>query len=146
MFRRFMVCLSMGGIMLERSSIVKYPDGHRATITEPFKPRGGVVTVCIAAIAENFGKPPQAVIVGAADHMLTAGDIEFESPVSKIFRMGDVGSPIFTLMSGDAGTHSLINQVTQHALIEGTRPVTVKGAADAYARAFIELRRSIAET
>jgi hypothetical protein len=65
------------------------------------------MTVCIAAIAEN------AMVLAASDRMLTAGDIEFQPPRSKIFRLTP---SIITMASGDSSlnmeiTHSVWRDV-----------------------------------
>ncbi len=59
------------------------------------------LTVCIAAICEGDG------IYCAADRMLGAGDIEFEPPIAKIYRLN---GPIVILTAGDSGMHSEIFQ------------------------------------
>ena len=100
------------------------------------------MTICIAGIAETFAGPDR-IIVGAADHMLTAGDVEYEAPQSKIFRLGRIGSAIVSLIAGDASTQSLINT----AILERTFApgLTVEDVVNIYVAGFAELRRSLAE-
>jgi hypothetical protein len=54
------------------------------------------VTVCIAAIA-NWNGP---LVIGATDSMLTAGDIEFEPPKSKMYLFNESG--ICALIAGES--------------------------------------------
>jgi hypothetical protein len=64
------------------------------------KRRKTPVTVCIAAIAEN------KMVLAASDRMLTAGDIEFQPPRSKILRL----TPAIAVMAatGDTPLHTEI--------------------------------------
>src|SRR5258708_5546142 len=64
---------------LRRTERCWYPDPLRLEKTTK---RRKALTVGIAAIA-NWNGP---IVIGATDAMLTAGDIEFEPPMAKIYR------------------------------------------------------------
>ena len=51
------------------------------------------MTVCVAAICGDSS------IVGASDRMITAGDVEFEPPQTKLW---NVSSSIAVMIAGDA--------------------------------------------
>jgi hypothetical protein len=100
----------MGGIMLERSSIVKsvykpltfndllHPYPRRRSIKEKIRRGAKAVTVCVAAIC-NAG----TTIFGASDEMITSGDIQFEPPQQKIWKVND---SIAIMVAGDVGLHA----------------------------------------
>jgi len=62
------------------------------------------VTVCIAAICERN------IILGAADRMITSGDIEFEpsdkAPVPPVFKIEFIMNSITAMTAGDSGFQS----------------------------------------
>jgi hypothetical protein len=60
------------------------------------------VTVAIAAICKMQGGP---AVIAAEDHMITAGDIEFEQPQPKMWRQGPHA---LALMYGDAAAQAEI--------------------------------------
>ena len=55
------------------------------------------MTVCIAAICRTSEN--QYIIIGASDRKVTAGDIQFEPPIQKIYHFS---SHIIALTAGDA--------------------------------------------
>src|SRR5260221_2478193 len=109
----------MGGIMLERSSIVKQDDKTRYSNDSwrPHRSRRSIrqrikgekaMTVCVAAIGNNGQS-----VFGASDQMITAGDIQFEPAQQKIWKL----SPHIALMvAGDVGLHSMFYADLWHAV------------------------------
>src|SRR6267378_5337329 len=109
--------LFMGVIMLERSSIVNSKKKKlfrwqpidtfpRLMAKLPRRKRRKFldVTVCIAAICERN------IILGAADRMITSGDIEFEpsdkAPVPPVFKIEFIMNSITAMTAGDSGFQS----------------------------------------
>lgn len=103
--------------MLKRSSIVKQETqgifNRRLLATFPWvrprlfrkrKRRNVDVTVCIAAICE------QNIILGAADRIITSGDIEFEPseqvPLPPVFKIAWITNSITAMTAGDSGFQS----------------------------------------
>ncbi|MES1158500.1 MAG: hypothetical protein ABUL42_01260 [Terricaulis silvestris] len=71
------------------------------------------MTVCVAAIG---GKE---AVFGAADRMLTAGDVTFQPDIAKIF---PISTSIFLMFSGDASLNGELRQsVHSDAIAEFTR-------------------------
>ena len=69
-----------------------------------FRPRKHPVTICIAAICQSIpGGPP--CVIGATDRKVTAGDIQFEPPMSKIWQLA---SGVVALVAGDSDAQSEI--------------------------------------
>ena len=71
------------------------------------------MTVCVAALCNNG-----TTIFGACDRMITAGNVQFEPPQTKIWT---VTEEICLLVSGDVGLHAdyftdLQSEVRQRAL------------------------------
>ncbi|HEX7727504.1 MAG TPA: hypothetical protein VF392_00600 [Terracidiphilus sp.] len=87
------------------------------------------MTVCIAAIFENFG------IVGASDRMLTAGDVQFEPSVPKV-RFWT--SSIASLIAGDANMQAEIatsvKLETDDLIKQATAWIKVQDIAELYKR------------
>lgn len=99
------------------------------------------MTVCIAAICkfENL-----YMIVGASDRMLTAGDIEFEPPQSKIFLLSHYPHHFVGLTAGEASAQATICTDTLNRVV--TNQITNVGeVAQEYGRHFSEYRRTQAE-
>jgi 20S proteasome alpha/beta subunit len=99
------------------------------------------LTVCVAAICNNEN------IVGAADRMLTAGDVEFEPPQTKVLA---VTSSIALMIAGDASLQIEIIHVLQARVAEQIRStpdewIKVRTVADCYYRYFQEARNSRSE-
>jgi hypothetical protein len=107
----------MGVIMLERSSIVKQKKQRifkrrllatfpqlRPRLFRRRKRRNVDVTVCIAAMCERD------IILGAADRMITSGDIEFEPseqvPLAPVFKIAWIMNSIAAMTAGDSGFQS----------------------------------------
>jgi hypothetical protein len=86
--------------------------------------RAEPVTVCIAAMCQLEGRRQ---IVGAADRMITIGDVEYEPPTSKILPFGQSAVGMF---SGDAGAHREIYGRAMERL--GGASISVRSAVDAY--------------
>jgi|GEM_PF-588769 len=94
--------------MLERSSIVNRENKRifKRRLRLTFRPKGKHcmdVTVCIAAICEGN------TILGAADRMITSGDIEFEPAEAKhapVFKIVPLMNSIVMLWAGDSGFQS----------------------------------------
>lgn len=92
------------------------------------------MTVCIAAMCTYSG---MSHIIGASDRMLTAGDIEFEPPQTKIYGLGVA---TVALVAGDAAAQATICDKTNREIMRDG--VTyVRDAAEIYARHFAEFRR-----
>lgn len=99
------------------------------------------LTVCVAAISEN------TMIFGAADRMLTAGDIQFEPPDIKIMRLT---SSIAIMIAGDSALHSEIFQsvykvIYERLEVEPSEWITVKEVAELYSQFYNEVRQKCAE-
>ena len=128
--------------MLERSSIVKrfILDQSDQWFTDtPLKRKirknkrnlGMPMTICVATIA-------QGTIFGAADRMLTAGDIEFEPAQSKLFQLSN---SIVAMMSGDSAFQGqlltdLRQWVTDSIAKNPSVWTSIKETADEYARIY----------
>src|SRR4051812_28874420 len=96
---------------------------------QTFIERGDSMTVCVAAIC-------QTNIFGAADQMLTAGNIQFEPPASKIVYLTN---SIVAMLAGDSAIHSEIGQVVKreiHKKIQAAPDVwvSVNDVADLFAK------------
>ena len=101
------------------------------------------MTVCIAAMCRAPAPYDNAnVIVGAADRMLTAADIEFEPDTPKIIKLTN---SIFALLSGDSSLqHQIIEEVSVvvQAKIKADPKnwLSVRDVAEVYANRYNELR------
>ena len=81
------------------------------------------------------------VVVAASDRMLTAGDIEFEPPQTKAYR---VGENAIILVAGDMATQVRVCNDTYASVLE--HPTTsIADIADRYADSFALLRQERAE-
>ncbi len=98
------------------------------------------MTVCIAAICQWANR---WVIVGASDRMLTADDIEFEPPQTKIYTFTPT---IVGLISGDGATQASIGDRVLSDLGAGTIVPSVREVAKAFAERWAEHRRNESET
>jgi 20S proteasome alpha/beta subunit len=96
------------------------------------------VTVGIAAICRMGDSP---FIVGAADRMLTAGDIEFEHPEPKVVPLA---SRIVALFAGDVTAHMSICRAAR-AQITRSHVLDVATAAEIVGAAFRDYRGRVAE-
>lgn len=103
------------------------------------------MTVCIAAIS-SFGEGD--VIVGASDRMLTAGDIEFEPTLPKIY---PITSSIVAMLAGDSPTqaevlHEVDREIKKLLEEKPDRWLDVKEVAELYATCYKRRRSREAET
>lgn len=103
------------------------------------------MTVCLAAICQWNEINPSAgyvpLVIGAADRMLTASDVQYEPPQRKIFGLT---KNFVALIAGDAAVHSrIITSVVQQLAPKAT--VSVLDAAEAYAQELAEYRRQEGE-
>jgi 20S proteasome alpha/beta subunit len=94
------------------------------------------VTICVATISSGN------MILGAADRMLTAGDIQFQPPMQKIVNMTP---SIATMVSGDMALQAEIFQhlnqaIRTEAQKKGVETITVSAVAYEYARIYSRLR------
>jgi 20S proteasome alpha/beta subunit len=101
------------------------------------------LTVCIAATCENG-----TVVVGAADRMLTSGDIEFEPVQTKIINLT---SSIVALISGDASfqvevLYKVRDEVEARVKAQPTTWLRVEEVAQIYIKHWSSIRRNRAET
>jgi 20S proteasome alpha/beta subunit len=96
------------------------------------------LTVGIAAICRMGADP---FIVGAADRMLTAGDIEFEHPEPKVMPLA---SRIVALFAGDVTAHLSIYTAAR-AEIGRSSVLDVATAAEIVGAAYREYRGRVAE-
>lgn len=101
------------------------------------------VTVCIGALC-RWGDMP--VVVAASDRMITAGDIQFQPPRTKIYQLT---TSIFALTAGDA---SACSEILDHAradilarLSTDQSWLPVEAAADFVSRSVIRYRKKLAE-
>jgi hypothetical protein len=85
------------------------------------------MTVAIAALC---GLPNDIAIIAAADHMITAGDIEFEQPQPKIWRLSEHCVALFFGLSAAQG--EIANQTEVYVQTNGITDVGV--IAGHYAR------------
>lgn len=109
------------------------------------------VTVCIAALClwQNPRTPPFAhlppklpMIVGAADQMYTSGDIEYETPQTKIA----VLTPhIVALAAGDMAVQHAICSATRAAIHASGGAPSVTDVATVYAQQLAQYRQGYAE-
>lgn len=101
------------------------------------------VTVCVAALCDRA-----TVVIGAADRMLTSGDIEFEPPQTKIVNLT---SSIAALVAGDASFQADIlfkvqADVNEHIKASPTVWLTVEQASQMYVRHYNAVRFKRAES
>ncbi len=92
------------------------------------------MTVCIAAICMYGGS---SMILGASDRMLTSGDVEFEPPTTKIYRLG-LNAVI--LVGGDAAVQADICDKTYDQRMKDN-VTDVRDVAEIYAKHFADYRR-----
>jgi hypothetical protein len=97
------------------------------------------VTVAIGALS---GFPNDVLAIGAADHMITVGDIEFEQPQPKMWKLGNRAVAIFYGLSAAQGQ---IAHRTEAVVLERTIS-EVGQIADVYALYLREHIRREAET
>jgi 20S proteasome alpha/beta subunit len=102
---------------------------------------GQSMTVCVAAICNN------TTVVGAADRLLTAGDVEFEPPLTKIM---PVTNSVAVMIAGDASLqtqimYALKDKIDRELLLPSTEWLKVRKIADWYYQAFQTARNSKAE-
>ncbi len=106
------------------------------------------MTICVAAICK--GVPPNdtiPMVVGAADRMLTAGDIEFEPEQPKIVPLT---TSIFALLAGDSALQTEIMQnvygvVNGRATAQPANWWKVSEVADLYSSFYDKARSKRAE-
>jgi hypothetical protein len=98
------------------------------------------VTVCVAAICDNDS------IFGAADRMLTAGDIQFEPPAIKI---SVLTTSIAVMTSGDSALHAEILQSVRSEITDRLEYsedwLNISEVAELYSHYYIEVRKKRAE-
>lgn len=99
------------------------------------------MTVCVAALCST------GAIFGATDRMLTAGDIEFEPTVSKIFPLTNA---LCAMTAGDSSLQVELLQLTYREIMERIRiePANwwaVKDVAELYSKHYDQVRRKRSE-
>ena len=99
------------------------------------------MTVCIAAIYNTSS------ILGISDRMITAGDIEFEPPQTKIFALT---SSITLMIAGDYNLQTQIylkanEEVQKKIAFNPKKWVSVKEVAEIFRDTYLELKREAAE-
>lgn len=101
------------------------------------------MTVCIAAICES------SMVIGAADRMITAQDVEFEPPTPKI---SSVTSSIFLMSAGDSALqaeiiHNIRQEVKYIITADPKKWLRVEDVADLYVKwySYAKLKRSEAK-
>lgn len=119
---------------------VKLKNDYIKYLLRKYKKRRSRVTVCIAVI--NNG-----MIFGAADRMVTAGDIEFESASPKIL---ELTSAIVVLTAGDQNIQMQVYQKAFQVIMRKIAPnpeiwIDVRYAAEIYSQCFYELRNKMIE-
>lgn len=87
------------------------------------------MTVCIAAISYNS-------VLGAADRMLTSGNIQYEPAIPKIY---DLTSSVAIMFAGDAFLYSEILQGVK-SLITNDSTFTVEEVSDIYIQVYNSVR------
>lgn len=99
------------------------------------------MTVCIAAIYNNNA------ILGISDKMITAGDIQFEPPASKIV---DVTNSIAVMAAGDSNIQTQLLAIVSPIIIARIKEapdkwIPVADAATLYRDTFVNIRANLAE-
>lgn len=99
------------------------------------------MTVCIAAICDNN------MLIGMSDRLLTAGDVEFQPPTSKIWQLTN---SIVLMVSGDinlqAEIHAAVMLVIQAHLDHSPDEwLKVEAVTQMYCNAYFEIKRRNAE-
>ncbi|MEX0802560.1 MAG: hypothetical protein WD738_21175 [Pirellulales bacterium] len=95
------------------------------------------MTVCIAAICQISIE--QQIVIGAADHKVTAGDIQFEPDTQKIYYFNSHGG-IIGLMAGDLAAQKEICDCVWYR-----QPQSVREAVRFYCRELGEFNKRQAE-
>jgi hypothetical protein len=100
------------------------------------------MTVCVAAICDA-----NTTILGAADRMITAGDVQFEPPDIKI---AGLTSSLAVMTAGDSALHAEILQnvrteIKERILYDPDEWLNIKDVADMYTRYYNETRTKRAE-
>jgi len=100
------------------------------------------VTVCVAAMCEQA-----SVVIGAADRMITSGDIEFEPPQTKIIWLT---SAIAAMVAGDAGFQiQILNKMREEVDAQVASAPTVwlrvESVARMYEQHYTTLRHNLAQ-
>jgi hypothetical protein len=95
------------------------------------------VTICIAALCTDVGQP---MIVGVADQMVSAGDIEFQPPQPKIWQLSEHS---VAMLSGSSTDQFAILRRVQ-AIVVDRKLTTLADIAAVYAEQFTEYRREVA--
>ena len=98
------------------------------------------MTVCVAAICDSR-------VVGAADRMLTAGDIEFEPEASKLH---NINTAIGAMLAGDAALQSEIMgrfalDISARIERDPTNWLRVEDVANIYYGHYLDIKRERAE-
>ena len=96
------------------------------------------MTVCIAAICRHNGRP---FVVGAADRMLTSGDIEFNASLPKIHK---ICNSVAVFTAGDYDPHTFALDKTA-AYFAKSESQDLEDVAHYYAHRLNEFRRRHAE-
>ena len=99
------------------------------------------MTVCIAVLCKGVASG-KSIIVGASDRMLTAGDIEFEPPQTKIYLLSK--EVVVMAAGGSEAQFTLFSQTRQDIQAEGVSDVGE--IASRYAQHFAAYRREQAES
>lgn len=99
------------------------------------------VTVCIAAIHNGNA------VLGASDRMVTASDIEFQPPQSKIWQ---ITSSIVVMTAGDSNIQTQVYSKTLEIVFERIKSnpqkwVAVVDVADIYSNCFLNLKTKLSE-
>lgn len=99
------------------------------------------MTVCVVARAGNF-------IVGAADRMLTSGDVQFEPSAG--MKIVVLTRSIFMMTAGDSALQTEVSgrvykEVSERITVEPSRWWYVSEAVDVYIRHYNEIKKKRAE-
>lgn len=103
--------------------------------------RRSALTVCVAAICEDN------IILGASDRMVTAGDVEFEPPQTKVTFLT---SSIAVMIAGDSSLQVEIvyearDEVQQRVVAEPTNWWRVRDVANIFFKNFKQAKRTRTE-
>ena len=94
----------LGGWKMNPKQLVKFPTRRVARSKTS-------VTVAIAAMCKSDG---WQAIIAAEDHMITAGDVEFEQPQPKIWKQGPYA---IAMLYGDTAAQAEVSLATESEIM-----------------------------
>lgn len=120
----------------------RFPDRAGDWREKRERAQGKPVTICLAAMC-NVAQGASAFIVGAADRMITIGDIEYEPDQTKLVWLA---THTAILLAGEMRLHAVACTKVMRKLQAGELPgFLIRDIAEAYAQEFAAFRRYNAE-